>query len=104
MTGDPGGAPQIPSGPPQVIVQERRVGSGVGLAAIILGVLGIVFGIAFVPFGLLFALLAMFRGQVALGIVALLCNVFALVTSVWFWALLGISAGWTLFDWSWLPW
>ncbi len=84
---------------PTIVVQEKRVGSGVGLGGIILGVLGIVFGIVFVPFGLIFSVVALFKGQIALGIVGLLTNLFALATSVWFWALLGMSAGFTVVTW-----
>lgn len=83
---------------PQALVHEKRRGSKTGLASIILGVLGTVFSIAFVPFGLLMAVIAIMRRQVALGIVGILCNLFALATSPWFWALLGIGAGFTLLD------
>lgn len=84
---------------PTIVVREKRVGSGVGLGAIILGVLGIVFGIVFVPFGLIFSVVALFKSQVALGIVGLLTNLFALATSVVFWTLFGISAGFTVYTW-----
>lgn len=84
-------------GPAQIVFQPQGPGSGVGLAAIIVGLLGIFVSVFFVPFGLIFCLIALFKRQVALGLVGLLCNIFALMTSFWFWALFGLSWGWSLF-------
>jgi len=85
------------SGPASVIFRDRKIGSGTGLGSIICGVLGIFFwGIVFVPLGALMGIIAIFKGQVALGIIGLVLAAIGFLTSPLIWALFGMGAVITL--------
>jgi len=68
-----------------VVVRERRVGNGAGFASIISGILGVFFlGLLFVPLGLIFGIVALAKKQFALGILGIVCCLFAaLPVSAW---------------------
>jgi len=85
--------PQGPVGPRTIVVQEKRVSSGAGLASIIFGIMGIFyFGIVFVPLSLIFGVIAVAKGQIGLGIAGLVCCGVAALTSPSLWAIFGASA------------
>lgn len=81
------------AGGPSVVIQEKRIGSGAGLGSIICGVLGIFFwGIIFVPLGGIMAIVAIFKRQVALGLIGLVLAVIGFLSSPTIWALFGMGA------------
>ncbi len=81
------------AGGPPVVIRAKHVGSGAGLGSIICGLLGIFFwGLVFVPLGAIMAIVAILKGQVALGIIGLVLAVIGFLTSPAIWALFGMGA------------
>ena len=77
----------------QVVIVEKRVGSAAGFASILFGILGIfTLGLLFVPLAFLFAIIALFKRQIALGLVGLILAVIAAITSPSLWAVFGLGA------------
>lgn len=81
------------------VAKERTPLSGI--LAVGFGLLGI-FGpaILFTPFAFLFSLIAIFRGQGALGFVGLLLVVGGFLTSPLLMGIMGLGAVFVLFDWQ----
>lgn len=80
-----------------IVVKDRRAGSGAGIAAIVFGILGIFFiGILFVPLSLIFSIIALFKRQIGLGILGLICCIVAALSSPSLWAIFGLAALWSI--------
>ena len=81
----------------QIVVVEKRIGSTAGILSVIFGLLGIyTLGFLFVPLAFIAALVALFKGQIVLGLLGMLLTIVAALTSPSLWAVFGLSALWIL--------
>lgn len=65
-----------------------------GIMGSLFGVLGIfTFGLVFIPIGILCTLFAFFKGQILIGIVSLVVNIFAAILSPAFLTALSLAIG-----------
>lgn len=81
----------------QLVVVEKRIGSAAGILSVIFGILGIyTLGFLFVPLAFIAALVALFKGQIGLGLLGMVLTIIAALTSPSLWAVFGLGALWVL--------
>lgn len=69
-----------------------------GYAAVILGIVGIPFSAVFTVIGIICSFIALFMGQVSLGVIGLLLGLAGIITSPILMGLIGASTIWAWFS------